>query len=255
MRMMASPRALLLVALVIAGCSTTGVREPAGILGLDQQLAQLLERKSSGSGAVTADAQSIDAKLGALADTAVSRGDTAAEPPSAVSFYRIAATAAWGAGPPHNTRLLPISDKGSAACARLPGGDASQPRDCALLRLAPTLATLDDQSATVRRLRDAGATIPASQLPAAGDAVNGVSRGIKALLEKRSALGALPESFDDYLKVNLNGRFCMIQGLVGRMDASGASAEQMERVKSPAREAQAALRASSVPTTCNQASP
>lgn len=241
----------LLAALTLNGCSTTGVKDPASILSLDQQLEALLERKSAPTNPAGEDRRIVDEKLGALADAARARADAAAEAPAAVSLYRIAATAAWGAGPPHNTRLLPISDKGGAACARLPNGDASQPRDCALLRLAPTLATLDEQSEIVRRLRDAGPTIPSGQMTSALDAVGGVARNIKALLEKRSVSGALPESFDDYLEANLNGRFCMLQGLVGRIDASGASADQMERVKASAREAQASLRDSSVPTACN----
>ena len=163
-------RAVLPLALTLAGCSTTGVKEPAGILALDRQLTELLAKKGTAAPAAESP-QGVDAQLGALADTALARADASTEPPAAVSFYRIAATAAWGAGPPHNTRLLPISDKGAAACARLPNADASQPRDCALLRLAPTLSTLDDRSDAVRRLRDAGPTIPANQLPAAVDAV------------------------------------------------------------------------------------
>ena len=65
--------------------------------------------------------------------------------------------------------LLGASEQGTAACARLPQGDASRPGDCSILKLATILAVVDSQQRHLRaiqaeldRLRQANA---AAKLP------------------------------------------------------------------------------------------
>lgn len=240
---------MVLAVLAIAGCETPKrLDESASIVDLDKELVELYSEKLASpetAGSATT------ARLAGLATRAGRRGDAASDnPPSAVSFYRIAATAAWTAGPPHNTAVPDLSEKGTAACARLPNGDASQPRDCAVLKMAPNLALLDAKAESVRKLRDSGPIAALNSQEEAASLTEDVSMQIRKVLEVRSAAGPQAESFEQYLKANLNGHFCMLQGLVGRFAASAPSEELMARARTALRSAQASLRTAEMPVTC-----
>jgi len=237
------------LAVLIIGCeTTTGVAGSASIIDLDKELVELYREKLDATDAQPA----ANSRLADLAARAGRQGDASAgNPPSAVRFYRIAATPAWAAGPPHNTQGPDLSEKGSAACGRLPNGDASQPRDCAVLKMAPNLALLDATALDVRKLRDAGQTIPPASFDHAVRLSEDVSLQVRKILEARSAAGAQAESFEQYLQSNLNAEFCMLQGLVGRFAASSPPEPLMERMRTAARDAQGSLRAAGVPTACN----
>jgi succinate dehydrogenase flavin-adding protein (antitoxin of CptAB toxin-antitoxin module) len=56
---------------------------------------------------------------------------------NAISFYRIAAVAAWLGGAPNITAY---TDSGSKKCDELKRGDGAAPRDCAMLKTIPYLA-------------------------------------------------------------------------------------------------------------------
>src|SRR5262245_35244211 len=102
---------LALSVLSIAGCETTaGVAGSMSIKDLDDKLVALSQEKLAAAGGSQSE---TNKKLGALATAAAKQGDAAtANAASAVSFYRIAATAAWVAGPPDNTNVPDLSEKG-----------------------------------------------------------------------------------------------------------------------------------------------
>ena len=160
-------------------------------------------------------------------------------------------TSAWKSGAVREVQVLPIRDRGVRACEALPNRDASQPRDCALIRIAPLLATLGVKTREVQALRDAGETIPADKLDAAQAVTSDVAALIEEVLNMRAAATSLPESFDDYLKLSLNREFCMLQGLTGRFAASGPTEAQKARVIEAVRGAQTNLRNAAISTTCN----
>jgi hypothetical protein len=244
----------LLVILCVAACGTTAsLRTSGGLIELDNEWMRLYgarleaERASAGSGV------DFNGRLAQLSSRAESNGDAtvAGDPASAVSFYRIAATAAWSAGAPRNTQVLPIRDKGAAACARLPNAAASQPRDCALIDMAPLLALLEERSADVGRLRDAGHTLSGERLNAAENVAGQMAQILQRLLDTRAAASAQTESFDGFVALTLTRGFCTVQSLVGRIANSMPPPELLERARSAARQAQDALRNATISTTCN----
>jgi hypothetical protein len=239
---------IALAVLAIAGCEVPKkLGESASIIDFDKELAALYSAKLT-PGNAGAD---TSAQLAKLATRAAQQGDAAADNvPSAVSFYRIAATAAWAAGPPHDSGVPDLSEKGAGACAKLPHGDASQPRDCAVLKMAPDLALLDAKAVAVQKLRDASPLIPQASFDAAASLAEDMSTGIGKVLEARSAAGPQAESFEQYLKVAVNGHFCTLQNLVGRLANSNPPEGLKARAITAKSKAQASLLAASVPINC-----
>ncbi|HUQ09601.1 MAG TPA: hypothetical protein VM146_04740 [Steroidobacteraceae bacterium] len=225
----------------LAGCPSTPVRNALDTLELDKQLDELLKKEPSSG---------VSDQLATLSKQASAQGDASTDAAAAVSFYRISATAAWGAGPPQDTRLLPVSDKGTAACSRLPDGDASQPRDCAILRMAPTLAVLDKQRSVVGEMIRSGRMIPGNEIAHAVQSAIDNFHHIHDALDQRRSAGTLPESFDDYLKHRVNAYFCAGQWLQGKLDESGSSPQQNALIKAASLEAEHEMTASSVNVAC-----
>jgi hypothetical protein len=250
-------RAVLVCALLASGCSSTPVTAPVTLIELDKEWASTYASKLEADRASPAangnGASPFDSKLADLSVRAEKQGDAllATDPATAAGFYRIAATSAWKSGAVREAQVLPIRDKGVRACEALPNRDASQPRDCALIRIAPLLATLDVKTREVQALRDAGETIPADKLHATQIVTSDVAALIKEVLNMRATVTSLPESFDDYLKLSLNREFCMLQGLTGRFAASAPTEAQKARVIEAVRGAQTSLRNAAISTTCN----
>jgi hypothetical protein len=230
-----------LAVVALTGCPSTPVRNALDTLELDQQLNELLKKEST---------PAVSEQLATLMKQASAQGDASTDPATAVSFYRISATAAWGAGPPHDTRLLPVSDKGSAACSRLQNADASQPRDCAIFRMAPMLAVLDKQYLATGKMIESGTRIPADEIPASVQSAVDNFHNIHDALDKRRSAGALAESFDAFLKHRFNSYFCAGQWLQGQVDASGSSPQQNALIKAASLEAERDMVASAVNVTC-----
>jgi hypothetical protein len=227
--------------LLVAGCSTPSVKGSLGILELDTRLRQLLEQAPS---------TAVSADLEKLAAQASAQGDAALDAPSAVSFYRVAAMAAWGAGPARNSALVPVSIKGDGLCANLPGG-AGGSRDCAIFRLAPTLASLDGQSVKAGEIRDTHPTDVATQVSQGTDLAVGIYQNIEQLLELRKSFAELDPAFDRFLETSVNKRSCMVQGLTKVLADRGASAQQIDRIADATQQAEAKMRASHVRLACN----
>lgn len=178
-------RALVLaVVLVASGCAG------ASLDSLDSKLRDLSKQNTAAN----------QAQLAALAAEAQADAKATPDPKNRVAFYRVAAVAAWQAGPAGESLVLPITDEGAAACDALPAKDAAAPRDCSLIRLAAPLAT---QDALTRKLmiiqRQAG---PSGKLPAAQlEPVQQLFDGLETQFDKVSGLRGgvfaldLPEDF------------------------------------------------------------
>lgn len=236
----------LCAASLLLACETTTVRESATLIELDKEWVTLYQKKLSGGDAA------INDQLAQLSTRAEQSGDATsdAEPATAAGFYRIAATTAWTAGPPRNAQVLSIRDKGNATCTKLAADPASQPRDCAFIRVAPGLATLDQQAAEVKAIRDA-ATLSSADLHKAERVASTLTQSIQRVLQERPAPASQSKSFDDYIKLNLNRGYCLLPGLVGRVQSNSPPQDQMDRIIASARTARDALQAATISTACN----
>jgi hypothetical protein len=247
--------AVLVGAVALSACGTArSVSDSASILSFENEWTALYQQTVEVSRGGAGDIVAVRSGLKSLSERAEAQGDNASRSSDfakAVSFYRIAATSAWQAGPPRNTAVLTVQEKGSAACAKLPQGEASQPRDCAFIRMAPSLAALDAKARKMEELRDAGPIIPANRLNEAEGVVSDVGDLTKSILDARTMAGAQSTSFDDYVKLNLNREFCTLQGFVGRISGSAPPADQKQRVIDAARAVQANLQRAAISTACS----
>lgn len=86
--------------------------------------------------------ESIAEAFRSLAARSAAEAEKASDPADAVSFYRIAATAAWQGGSPD---VKELGDAGWSICNR-PDFDRNR-RDCVMLLVIPELAATDDLTA------------------------------------------------------------------------------------------------------------
>jgi hypothetical protein len=162
---------VLAVVLVASGCAG------ANLDSLDTRLRDLSRQN-------TATAQT---QLATLAAETQADAKASTDPKNRVAFYRVAAVAAWQAGPAGESLVLPITDEGTAACDALPTKDASAPRDCSLIRLAAPLAT---QDALTRKLMKIQSQVgPNGKLPSAQlEPLQQLFDGLETQFEKVSGL-------------------------------------------------------------------
>lgn len=240
----------LLAAAAVPSCKT--VAGSANVIKLDKELDGLYQQRIEAERTTPGSGAALSGKLANLSQRAEKEGNAATDPATAAALYRIAATAAWTAGPPRNTQVLPVSDKGTKACEKLPNGPASQPRDCALLKVAPLLAGLDEKQTEIGRLRGTSTTIPAASLNDAAAATKDVTLLMKQVLAARTTFVPAAQPFDDYLKHRLTGQFCTLQRFVGQIDASMPPEELMKGVTDAARDAQSSLQGAAISTACLQ---
>jgi hypothetical protein len=240
-------RASLVVCAAVSlfACETAPVLDSAELIKLDKEWIALYERKAGGA--------AVDDELANLSTRAERRGDiaSASDPATAAGLYRIAVTGAWTAGPPRNAQVLSLRDKGNAVCTKVAADPAAQPRDCAFIRVAPGLATLDEQAAVVKAIRDAGATLSVADINKAESVAQTLAQSIQRVLRDRPAPASQSKSFDEYIELNLNRSFCMLPGLVGRVSSNSPPQDQMQRIIASAKSAQDALRAADISTACN----
>jgi hypothetical protein len=233
----------LLAASLLLGCETTPVGNSAALVDLDKEWVSLYQQRLAG--------QPVTDQFVQLSSRAEQRGDANqdSDPATAAGFYRIAATTAWTAGPPRNQRLITLRDKGDGVCAKVASDPGQQPRDCAFIRVAPDLATLDQQAAATKSLVSAGATLDGANLVKAKSVADTTSKSIRRVLEGRPPPASQSKSFDDYIARNLNTAFCNLQGLVGL--PSTATDEELQPLIASAKAAQDALRSASISTQCS----
>jgi hypothetical protein len=178
-------RALVLaVALVSSGCAG------ASLDSLDTKLRDLSKQN-------TAAAQ---AQLVTLAGEAQADAKASTDPKNRVAFYRVAAVAAWQAGPAGESLVLPITDEGTTACDALPARDAAAPRDCSLIRLAAPLATQDALTRKLMKIQGqvgSSGKLPAAQLEPLQQLFDGLETQFEKVSGLRGGVFALdvPEDF------------------------------------------------------------
>jgi hypothetical protein len=178
-------RALVLaVGLVASGCAG------ASLDSLDTKLRDLSKQN-------TAAAQ---AQLVTLAGEAQADAKASTDPKNRVAFYRVAAVAAWQAGPAGESLVLPITDEGTTACDALPARDASAPRDCSLIRLAAPLATQDALTRKLMKIQGqvgSSGKLPAAQLEPLQQLFDGLETQFEKVSGLRGGVFALdvPEDF------------------------------------------------------------
>lgn len=135
---------LFAFACATSACATTKLRP------LNEQLntadADLIQARQAGRDTAPAQQQ-----LAQIARDAAAQASSATNPKDRVALYRVAAVAAWQAGPAGSSLVIPVTDAGTAACEALPQKDEAAPRDCSLIRLARPMAVQDDDA---RRLMD-----------------------------------------------------------------------------------------------------
>jgi hypothetical protein len=165
-------RALVLaVVLVASGCAG------ANLDSLDTKLRDLSKQNTAAT----------QAQLATLAGEAQADAKASTDPKNRVAFYRVAAVAAWQAGPAGESLVLPITDEGTAACDALPAKDASAPRDCSLIRLAAPLATQD--ALTRKLMKIQGEVGSSGKLPPAQlEPLRQLFDGLESQFEKVSGL-------------------------------------------------------------------
>src|SRR5688572_5235643 len=229
---------------LLFACETASTLDSAALIDLDKQWVALYQKRLEAAQGNTS-AAAINDELARLSKDAEERGDaSSADPATAAAFYRIAATSAWTSGRLRNEALVALRDKGNAVCEKLAADPSAQPRDCAFIRLAPDLASLDQSAAEAKGI----ATLDGANLTRATKVVDTMTTSIERVLRDRPAPGAQSKSFDDYIAVNLNAAWCTIQGLVGR--PSSASSATLESLVAKGKTARDALRAQSISTQC-----
>jgi len=232
---------------------------PVGLIQLDNEWARTYaarleaERANPDFLLSLTDSASFDAQLADLSARAEKQGDAALakDPATAAGLYRVAVAAAWKSGTVRETQVVPISDKGIRACESLPNKDASQPRDCAFIRLVPQLAALDVKGREVRALMVLAPPVPPEKLAAELDVAGKISGLMAEVLALLAAAPSPSASFSGYVKLNLAAEFCTLQGLSGRFFSSGPSTEQQERMRTFVRGAESKLQDAGISTTCN----
>ncbi len=178
-------RALVLaVVLVASGCAG------ANLDSLDTKLRDLSKQNTAAT----------QAQLATLAGEAQADAKASTDPKNRVAFYRVAAVAAWQAGPAGESLVLPITDEGTAACDALPAKDASAPRDCSLIRLAAPLATQDALTRKLMKIQGqvgSSGKLPPAQLEPLRQLFDGLESQFEKVSGLRGGVFALdvPEDF------------------------------------------------------------
>lgn len=122
--------AILLAGSSLAACTAFELRDA------NSQLTELYAAAASGDAIASSNARSGLATLAADAGAAAAR---ASVPANQISFYRVAATAAWQA-----RDFEGASAYADAAAELCRANAAAVPRDCAMLGIIPSLAAVDE---------------------------------------------------------------------------------------------------------------
>ena len=106
--------------------------------------------------------------LDTLAEDAAAQAEKEKDARNSIAFYRVAATAAWQAD---SDDVITYAGKGEALCAT-DGNVNRVPRDCAMLKLIPMLASVDQTTDDLDRLNEKleGTTTAEQRAPFVPDA-------------------------------------------------------------------------------------
>lgn len=223
-----------LLLLLAAGC--TGVSN----LRLNEELTNLYAaRVEARAGDDVIMAETTTAALRSLAARARAEAEAATDPADAVSFYRIAATAAWQGESPD---VAAISDSGWSICER-DDFDAAR-RDCVMLLVIPDLAAtdaltarLDEQNRQVREARErpAGDTRDA-ELETIGETADDMFASLETRFDvlagatERFPPATVPPALVAQLEHNRDFIYCRLRDTLGLLTRSvGMSDPRFQR--------------------------
>lgn len=202
---------LILVALAtLGGCQTAMELEDA-----NEQLTSFYYAKSQAKGDPAMEETAI-ASLRDLGRATAERARTEKDPVNKISFYRVAATAAWQA---QDVKVLEYTAAGSAVCEN---NWSSAPRDCGMLTFIDNMAAIDETTARFNDLRSSGNV-------SAQDAINvfdAYQESAIAMIETRSELASsVPASLLKAYDERLDDLVCSKIGVggIGLAATAGAS--------------------------------
>jgi len=131
---------------LLAGCQTA-----AHLNDANEQLLSYYTAKSQAADPTMK--ETAVASLQVLATDTAERAEAESDPLNKISFYRIAATAAWQAG---DANVVEYAAAGSQACV---DQWANAPRDCGMLLFIDDLAAIDETTATFNGLKASSASV------------------------------------------------------------------------------------------------
>ena len=217
--MLSLRRCLLWSAVLVALAACT----PTTLIKLDNEWAQTYRAKIDSQSApdYLATISNYDDQLADLSTRAAAAGDKAfgKDASMAIGFYRVAALSAWKSGDRHENEVPTISEKGRAACEKLPQHAASQPRDCAVLMIVDYLALYDRVAREITAMKSraqltANRQIPADQWDASkkllGSGASALAGVVKA--KQETAALPLPAEYFGYVARNVKDMYCSLEG-------------------------------------------
>lgn len=207
----------VLLAVWMAGC--------AGIanLRLNESLVQLygakLEADRSGDYFV---AESVNEGFRDLASRAEAEARSARRTEDAISFYRLAATAAWQGG---MTEVVELGEAGWEKCG---GRIETAPRDCGMLLIIPELAAIDERIGILEDLRrrmDDGAEVSDGEVL---ELFDGFARRFEDLDDDRAVLlgSTLPPGFARAVDERAKSAYCSLQRALGLVTLQGVDEDE-----------------------------
>lgn len=213
--LLATPR--LLFALCLSGCASVN------LIQLDNEWARTYQARMQAAAPGSdylATAANYEAQFADLSDRAEAAAKKSQDDISTqVSFYRIAALAAWQSGARREDRIPLLTDAGAKACDALPNKDASQPRDCALFKFICPFALQGKQATRYQQLvaQSAQSKLNDQQLEQARALFGDVRSNFSAIQMARSATLTLPvaPNFPGYINENWIRVFCTAEGILG----------------------------------------
>ncbi len=211
----------LLIGVLLNGCVTLDLRQA------NHELADLYRAKSEAINSKQWEQEvTVNAALSALADEAATRGaDKSLSEVNRISFYRIAATAAWQAG---DVKVVAYANEGLSLCT--PENYQKAPRDCGMLSVIPGFASVDELTERIEDIkrRASGGSNPPSEQEVV-QLFNDLKSRIDSLIRNRntikqsSAHPKLIEEIDKQVGTTLCQHLLTARGLILQV-AGGESA-------------------------------
>jgi hypothetical protein len=135
---------LFAISVFLSGCAALDLRQA------NHELADLYRAKSEAMNSGHWEQEvTVNAALSALADEAAAQGaDASNSQANRISFYRIAATAAWQAG---DIKVVTYANQGFSLCNS--ENYQKAPRDCGMLSVIPGFASVDELTKRIEDTR------------------------------------------------------------------------------------------------------
>lgn len=171
---------LIGIGVLLDGCVTLDLRQA------NHELADLYRAKSEAINSKQWEQEvTVNAALSALADEAAAQGaDKSNSEINRISFYRIAATAAWQAG---DVKVVRYASEGLSLCKQ--ENYLKAPRDCGMLSVIPDFASVDELNKRIEDIQSRVGSVP--NLPTEQEVIqlfDDIKTRINSLLAKRDPI-------------------------------------------------------------------